>query len=100
MTKAKAINRKRLVAFALPIKRKKLVLWQTEKIEKLKLDDSPCTNRWGVQRGSPFGFGVPIEASRVYNNSKCKKYYGGQRSFWEFLLKCAGAVGKITVSMT
>ena len=49
MTKAKAINRKRLVAFALPIKRKKLVLWQTEKIEKLKLDDSPCTNRWGVQ---------------------------------------------------
>ncbi len=29
-----------------------------EKLEKLKHDDSPCTNKWGVQRGvAPLALG-------------------------------------------
>jgi len=34
------------------------------------------------------------------NNNNCKKHYGGRRNFWEFLLKCAGAMEKITAGMT
>jgi len=34
------------------------------------------------------------------NNNNCKKHYGGRRNLWEFLLKCAGAMEKITAGMT